>query len=153
VTGVMNWNRRAVGRRIKMHVGVTYESNMEDIRHALADIREMLSKHPGIADPRDKHGRKLKRYRFASQEDTQGIKSTQLVFLDRYSDFSIDILIYCFSKTVNWAEWLEVKEDVLFRIAEILANNNLEFAYPTEVNIIRRDASPAAGNDAVGLPV
>ncbi len=148
VSGVMNWNRRAVGRRIKMYVGVTYDSRMEDIRQAVADIREMLSNHPGIADPREKHGRRQIRYRFASQEDTQGIKSTQLVYLDRYSDFSIDIMIYCFSKTVNWAEWLEVKEDVLYRIAEILAKNNLEFAYPTEVNIIRRDRSIAAGNDS-----
>ena len=149
VSGVMNWNRRAVGRRIKMHVGVTYESRMEDIRQAVADIREMLRNHPGIADPREKHGRKQKRYRFTSQEDTMGIKSTQLVFLDRYGDFSIDILIYCFSKTVSWAEWLEVKEDVLFQIAEILEKNNLEFAYPTEVNIIRQDKSTPGGDDFI----
>lgn len=149
VSGVMNWNRRAVGRRIKMHVGVTYESRMEDIRQAVADIREMLRNHPGIADPREKHGRKQKRYRFTSQEDTMGIKSTQLVFLDRYGDFSIDILIYCFSKTVSWAEWLEVKEDVLFQIAEILEKNNLEFAYPTEVNIIRQDKSKPGGDDFI----
>ena len=78
-----------------------------------------------------------------------GIKSTQLVFLDRYGDFSIDILIYCFSKTVSWAEWLEVKEDVLFQIAEILEKNNLEFAYPTEVNIIRQDKSKPGGDDFI----
>jgi MscS family membrane protein len=57
--------------------------------------------------------------------------------MDRYNDFSIDILIYCFSKTVDWAKWLAVKEDVLFKIAAILKNNHLEFAYPTEVRIHR----------------
>ena len=76
-----------------------------------------------------------------SQEDAHGIKSTQLVFMDRYNDFSIDILIYCFAKTVDWAEWLAVKEDVLFKIAEILKKNNLEFAYPTEVRINRAENS------------
>jgi len=59
--------------------------------------------------------------------------------LDKYNDFSIDILIYCFSKTVDWAEWLEVKEDVLFKISDILEKNNLSFAYPTNVQINRDD--------------
>jgi len=133
VSSVKNWNRRAVGRRIKMYIGVTYESNMNDIRNALGDIREMLKQHPGIANPSQKNELKRRHFRLSSREDAQGIKTTQLVFLDRYNDFSIDILIYCFSKSVNWAEWLEVKEDVLFKLDEILKNNHLEFAYPTQV--------------------
>jgi MscS family membrane protein len=51
--------------------------------------------------------------------------------MDEFADSSINILVYCFSRTVDWAEWLEVKEDVMFKIAEILNKNNLEFAYPT----------------------
>jgi MscS family membrane protein len=138
VSCVKNWNRRAVGRRIKMYIGITYESDMNDIRQALTDIREMLQNHSDIANPRSTTtGRKRRNFRFSSQADTQGIKNTQLVFMDKYSDFSIDILVYCFSKTVNWREWLMVKEDVLFKIADILRKNNLEFAYPTEVRINR----------------
>jgi MscS family membrane protein len=137
VSSVMNWNRRAVGRRIKMHIGVTYESNMDDLRQGLEDIRTMLREHPDIANPKHKHNNRKRSFKFASQEDTHGIKSTQLVFMDRYNDFSIDILIYCFARTVNWEEWLAVKEDVLFKIAEILKKNNLEFAYPTQVRIHR----------------
>ena len=139
VSSVMNWNRRAVGRRIKMHVGVTYESDMDDLRQAIADIREMLKKHPDIANPKHKLSNKKRYFKFTSQEDTHGIKSTQLVFMDRYNDFSIDILIYCFARTVQWDEWLAVKEDVLFKIAEILKKNNLEFAYPTQVRIYRSE--------------
>jgi len=139
VSSVMNWNRRAVGRRIKMHIGVTYESNMDDIRQALDDIRNMLKSHPGIANPKHKVANKKRSFKFTSQADTHGIKSTQLVFMDRYGDFSIDILIYCFARTVDWVEWLEVKEDVLFKIAVILENNNLEFAYPTQVRIHRSE--------------
>lgn len=142
VSSVINWNRRALGRRIKMYVGVTYESNMEDIRSALDDLRTMLQEHPGIANPKQKIGSYKRQFRFSSHEDTQGIKSTQLVYMDRYNDYSIDILIYCFSRTVNWAEWLEVKEDVMFKIAEILKKNNLEFAYPTQVRIFK-DENPS----------
>ena len=138
VSSVRNMDRRLVGRRIKMYIGVTYESNMKDIRKALDDIREMLKTHPDIANPREQHrDSRKKKLKLSSHEDSAGIKSTQLVFMDRYNDFSIDILIYCFSKTTDWAQWLSVKEDVLFKIAEILHNNHLEFAYPTQVRIHR----------------
>ncbi len=140
VSSVKNWNRRAIGRRIKMYVGVTYESDMNDIRQAVEDIRTMLIEHPDIANPKEQFvGDKRKQFRLTSREDMQGIKSTLLVFVDRYNEFSIDILIYCFSRTVNWAEWLAVKEDVLYKIADILKQNNLEFAYPTAVRIFRPD--------------
>jgi len=137
---VLNWNRRSVGRRIKMHIGVTYESNMDDIHNALTDIKKMLSDHPDIANPKKNYSSDHRmRNKFLSREALQGIKTTQLVFLDRYSDFSIDILIYCFSTTVNWDQWLEVKQDVLFKIADILEHNNLSFAYPTHVQINRNE--------------
>jgi len=136
---VLNWNRRSVGRRIKMHVGVTYESNIDDIRQAVTDIKQMLEDHKGIASPKEKHISHKARNNYLKQEDLHGVKSTQLVFLDRYSDFSIDILVYCFSKTVDWGEWLTVKEDVLFKIADILEKNNLSFAYPTNVQINRNE--------------
>ncbi len=153
-SNVMNWNRRAVGRRIKLYVGVTYESNMGDLRQALEDIRSMLREHSDIANPSQKHTSNKRKFRFSSHEDTQGIKSTQLVFMDRYNDFSIDILIYCFSKTVNWAEWLSVKEDVLFKIAEILKNNHLEFAYPTAVRVYRSQPQEGVGVEPfLGDPV
>lgn len=137
ISSVKNWNRRAVGRRIKMYVGVTYESNMDDLRRAVDEIRAMLRDHPEIANPKHKHARKTRGFKFISKEDMQGIKSTQLVFVDRYSDFSIDILIYCFTKSVKWVEWLAIKEDVLYKIADILERNQLEFAYPTQVRIHR----------------
>ncbi len=141
VSSVKNWSRRSVGRRIKMYIGITYESDMKDIRQALNDIREMLQNHEGVANSKSPMQSKKKRsFLFSSQEDTQGIKNTQLVFMDKYNDFSIDILIYCFSKTVNWKEWLTVKEDILFKVAAILQKNNLEFAYPTEVRINRSES-------------
>jgi len=149
VSSVKNWNRRAVGRRIKMYIGVTYESDMNDIRQALEDIRSLLREHPGIANPKQKNIVKRRHFKLSSQEDSQGIKTTQLVFLDRFNDFSIDILIYCFSRSVNWAEWLAVKEDILFKLDEILKKNNLEFAYPTQVWIQKTpDADKLATIDA-----
>ena len=129
---IKNWNKRKLGRRIKMSLGIKYDSKSSDIKNAVEQIREMLIHHPGIAttdtkiDVNNKHGAKM-----ISREDSHGIKKTLLVYLDSFNDSSINILVYCFSKTVNWAEWLEVKEDVMHKMMEIFEKNNLEFAFPS----------------------
>jgi len=130
-TGVKNWTRRRIGRRIKMKIGVTYESDFTDIKQAIEEIRSMLKKHPGIANEHTSFLNSDRRARLVSVEDFKGIKRTTLVYMDEFADSSINILLYCFSRTVAWNEWLEVKEDIMYKIADILAKNNLEFAYPT----------------------
>ena len=130
-SGIKNWSRRSIGRRIKMKLSLTYESDFGDIREAILNIREMLKEHKGIANQRTEYIDEYRQDRLVSSEDFQGVKRTTLVYMDTFSDSSIDILVYCFSQTVLWDEWLEVKEDVMFKIANILEKNNLEFAYPT----------------------
>jgi MscS family membrane protein len=44
----------------------------------------------------------------------------------------MDILVYAFSNTVNWQEWLEIKQDIIFKIWEILEAHDLEFAFPSQ---------------------
>lgn len=129
---IKNWSRRVVGRRIKMHIGVTYDSNREDLKKAVQEIKRMLEEHPGIANDRKIKYDKRKQSKLIKIEDKYGIKNTLLVYFDQFSASSIDILIYAFSNSVNWAEWLKVKEDVLYKIWEIIERNNLEFAFPTQ---------------------
>jgi len=137
-TPIKNWNKRVVGRRIKMHIGLTYSSNMQDVKNAIQDITTMLKNHKNIATA-DKIDYKSsisndykKEQRLLSIDDKYGIKSTLLVYLDKMSDSSIDILVYAFTNTVEWQEWLEVKEDILFQIWDIVEKNNLEFAFPSQ---------------------
>jgi len=129
--GVKNWSRRSVGRRIKMDIGVTYQSDFSDIKQAIVDIREMLKEHEGIANERTSFQNAYRQSKLVSAEDFKGVKRTTLVYMDSYGASSINILVYCFSRTVDWAEWLEVKEDVMYKIAEIVEKNHLDFAYPT----------------------
>jgi len=130
-TGIKNWSRRTLGRRIKMKLGVTYESDMEDIKKALVSIREMLHDHPDIVTEKTEYSNSGRQMKLVSKEDLKGIKRMIMVNLDEFNSSSIDILVYCFSRSVVWKEWQEVKEDVMFKIADILKENNLEFAYPT----------------------
>ena len=129
---VKNWDKRILGRRIKMHIGVKYDSSSADIKNAIAEIRDMLDKHPGIATKNTKYSHRHRRSaKLVSKDDLEGVKNNLLVYLDNFGDSSINILIYCFTKSIKWAVWLETKEDVMHQIMEILERNNLEFAFPS----------------------
>ena len=118
-----------------MKLGVKYDSKREDIKNAIVEIREMLAGHPDIAtkDTQYEHitRRSGKVAKLVSKDDLEGIKRTLLVYLDEFSDSSINILVYCFSKSVMWEDWLRTKQDVMENIMEILEKNNLEFAFPS----------------------
>ncbi len=128
--GIKNWSRRSIGRRIKMIIGVTYESDFENIKKAIEEIRTMLREHPGIANERTQFQSFYRQPKLISAEDFKGVKRTTLVYMDEFADSSINILIYCFSRSVVWQEWLSVKEDVMYKVAEILKKYDLDFAYP-----------------------
>jgi len=131
---VKNYNRRSLGRRIKMSIGIKYDSKPDDIRNVIDQIYNTLDKHPAIATENTEFIHKDTQYRariVRSKDDEKGVKKTLLVYLDEFSDSSINILVYCFSKTVQWKEWLEVKQDIMFEIMEILKVNNIEFAFPS----------------------
>ena len=136
-TPLKNWTRRTIGRRIKMHIGVTYSAKKENLQAAISDIQEMLQNHPDIitrtkVDYRSIRRRYKEAGKFVELEDKLGIKTTLLVYLDSFSSSSIDILIYTFSKSVKWEEWLEVKQDIMFTMMEILSKHGLEFAFPSQ---------------------
>jgi MscS family membrane protein len=126
---ILNWSKRMIGRRINMSVGITYGSKMSDIENLVLDIRNMLHEHSSIASTKlnvDKKPYLLKR------EDLVGIKNTTLVYIDEYASSSINILVYCFSRSPDWEDWLETKQDVIVRISQLVKKNNCSFAFPTQ---------------------
>ena len=130
---IKNWNKRKLGRRIKMSLGVKYDSKKENIVSAIEEIREMLVLHPDIASKNTKYEYRDSRRstKLVSREDLQGIKKTLLVYLDSFDASSINILVYCFSKSVDWEDWLKTKQDVMEKIMDIFEKNSLEFAFPS----------------------
>jgi MscS family membrane protein len=135
---ILNWSKRVIGRRIKMSVGITYNSKMSDIENLVIDIREMLLEHPQIASSKlniDKKPYLLKK------EDLIGIKNTTLVYIDEYANSSINILVYCFSRSPDWEDWLVTKQDVIVKISELVAKNNCSFAFPTQTLYIEKEES------------
>ncbi len=102
-------------RRIKMSVGVTYATSPQQMRQAVADIRQMLRDHPAI---------------------------DQEFFLVNFTDFgasSLDIMVYCFTSSTIWTEYLTAREDVCLRIMEILETLGLEIAFPSRTIYLQEE--------------
>ncbi len=116
---------RMTHRRIYEYVGLRY-SDMGKLPAVLADVRQMLTDHPGI-------------------DSTQA----QLVAFDRYGGSAIEFYIYCMTSTTGWQESVEIKEDVLLKVADIVQRHGADFAFPTTtVHIDSMPPGPAAPEPA-----
>ena len=134
---IKNWNRRKVGRIIKITVGLSYSSTAEQIKNCVNDIEAMLLNHPDIAQPKDNalNQNNLKMFykqNMVSVDDLAGYKNTLYVSLNEFSDSSIDIYIECFTKTIKRDEYYRVKQDIMIKIMEIVERYDTEFAFPSQ---------------------
>jgi MscS family membrane protein len=111
---IENFSRRDI-RRIKIYIGLVYDTDMKQLQAIIKDIKEMLKNHSGI-----------------DQDELT------LVNFDKFSDSSKDILIYTFTNTANWRRYLEIKEDIFYKIESIVKSHGSDFAYPTSSIIIEK---------------
>ena len=137
-TFIKNYSKRRIGRRIKMSLGITYESHMNDIINLKDDIYDMLINHEDIASEKNIISSRSKKFEAIKREDLQGVKRTLLVFIDEYDNSSINILVYCFAKSPKWEDWLAVKEDVLIKIHALVEKHNCSFAYPSQTLFLKK---------------
>ncbi|EGL83906.1 MscS Mechanosensitive ion channel [Caldalkalibacillus thermarum TA2.A1] len=103
---ITNWTRMG-RRRITFHLGVMYNTPREKLKRCVDRIRDMLENHPEIS------------------------KETLFVHFDRFNDSSLDIFLYFFTKTTVWGEWLQIKEEINFKIMEILEEEGVSIAFPS----------------------
>lgn len=104
---ITNWSKMG-RRRIKTRLGLTYSTTKEQMQNILEGLRAMLKNHPDIHD------------------------DTIMVRFDEFGDSSLSIFCYFFTTTTNWAKFLETKEDVNFKIMEIVEKNGSSFAFPSQ---------------------
>lgn len=98
---------RMTHRRINEIVGVRYD-DVAVVAPLVADIKTMLQEHPGI-------------------DHTQ----TLIVNFVQFAASSLDIMVYTFTHTTNWVEFHAVKQDVMLKIADLVARHGAEIAFPT----------------------
>lgn len=56
-------------------------------------------------------------------------RQTLLVYFNQFADFLLNIMVYCFTKTTVWAEWLAAQQDVYLKIIDIVQLHGADFAF------------------------
>lgn len=97
-------------RRIYWMIGLEYRTTL----HALRRIRDRIENHL------------LENDNFARPPEVP-----LFVRIDRFSDSSIDLMVYCFTRTTLWGEWLAAKEHLAFVIKAIVEEEGAGFAFPS----------------------
>lgn len=103
---ITNWSKMGK-RQVTFKLGVQYDTSRTSLERVVRRMENMLRNHEAI-----------------DQE-------TILVRFDSFGASSLDIFLYFFTKSVMWGEYLEVKEDINFKIMEILEEEDVIVAFPT----------------------
>ncbi|MED5525681.1 MAG: mechanosensitive ion channel family protein [Pseudomonadota bacterium] len=99
---------RMLNRRINETIGIRYE-DADKMGDVVAKVKDMLENHPDI----DQH-------------------KTLMVNFNAFGPSSLDFFIYTFTKTTVWAEYHQVKQDVMLKIIHIIHELGADCAFPTQ---------------------
>ena len=108
-SAVLNFSHRKY-RRIKWNIGLTYETSIEQLKKICSEIEKHIKNNNN----------------FIVNDNYQ-----LFVRVDKFNDSSIDILIYTFTKTNDWSEYLSIKEELAYNIKSIVKLNHSSFAFPS----------------------
>lgn len=111
---------RMRNRRIYETIGVRYD-DMANLDAIVQDVRSMLEKHEDITTER-----------------------TLIVNFNSFGDSALEFFVYTFTRTTDWVLYHQIKQDVLLRIGQIIAEHGAEIAFPTST--IHLQAEPAVVN-------
>ncbi|MFC0225564.1 mechanosensitive ion channel family protein [Serratia aquatilis] len=98
---------RMANRRIETSIGLRYEDSSK-IGAITRDIRAMLKADENI-----------------------DLNKSLLVYFNMFGDSSLNIMIYCFTKTTVWSDWLAVQQEVYLKIIDIVHQHGADFAFPS----------------------
>lgn len=120
---------RMTHRRIYWVINVEYRTTVDQLRTIRNGIEE---------------------YVLGSEDFAHPPEVPTFVRIDRFSDSSIDIMLYCFTRTTLWGEWLEIKEQLAYCIKEIVEGAGAGFAFPSQSIYV--EALPGEGAEVFVPP-
>lgn len=104
---INNWSRMHK-RRIKLTLGVTYDSRAEQIQAAVAAVREVL------------------------RSDERVAQDFMLVNFNNFGASSLEIFVYAFTSTTRWDEYMQIREELLLEFMRRFEALGLKFAFPSQ---------------------
>ncbi|CAM3407481.1 mechanosensitive ion channel family protein [Pontibacter korlensis] len=104
-------------RRARFDINLTYDTSSEQIRAITRDIQNYVDQHP------------------RTNEDGR------IRFLN-LGPHSKDVMVQYFVDTMDWNEFIDIKEEINYKIVEIVEKHGAEFAFPTQTIHLQK---PRAG--------
>jgi MscS family membrane protein len=118
-----NYSRRR-RRLYQTTIGLRYETTEEQLRSVIAGLDAMLRDHPRV------------------------LQDKLHVRFDDFGASSLDVAIFAYVSATEWLPYLEVREDINFRIMTIVEAAGTGFAFPSQTSYLAFDptlvAKPAA---------
>jgi MscS family membrane protein len=96
-------------------ISLRYETSADQLRYVIARIREMLYRHPKVES------------------------ETLRVRFIRLGQSSLDVEIFAYIVTPDYAEFLSIQEDLLLRIMDLVEQAGTRFAFPSQTTYVGRD--------------
>ncbi|UTW51371.1 mechanosensitive ion channel family protein [bacterium SCSIO 12827] len=137
-TAVINFTAMT-HRRIKWLIGVEYRTSVDQLRQIRDQIAAYIDETPDFAPKTD---------------------VSTFVRIDSFGDSSINIMVYCFTLTTKWGEYLEIKERLAYKVMDIVHGAGAAFAFPSQSiyveslpgddapEIFQPPTGPTSGGDA-----
>jgi MscS family membrane protein len=99
----------------RMRLGLRYETTPDQLRCILADMRALFIAHPMVS-PDPARAR-----------------------LFECGESALDIEMFAYIRANDWNSYLAIREDLLLRILDIVADNGTAIAFPSRTLYLRRD--------------
>jgi MscS family membrane protein len=120
--GVINYSARKK-RRIEFYLGVIYGTSVNKIKEVLEGIKKII------------------------EEDDRFDHSFYMVKFTDFGAYSLNIYIYCFTKTTVWADFLTVRGEFNLKIMQLLEELGVEIAFPSQTLYLNKTPSLNMGTD------
>lgn len=106
IDGVLENLTRRNYRRVKFNIGIVYETESEMIKKIIADLNAFLLQNPHTSDG--------------------------VVTFDSFADSALNIQVLYLVQNIDFNDYLKIKEEVNYKIIDIVHQYGSDFAYPTQ---------------------
>ena len=94
-------------RRVDFMIGLIYGTKLNDMQNIINEVQTLIDNHPQTSD------------------------TDNIVRFFEFADSSLNIRVIYFVNTMDWNIFLDVKQEINFKIMEIVEKNNTSFAFPS----------------------
>ena len=103
-------------RLLRTTLQLRYDTTMDQLRHLLTELRKLLVGHPMVTP------------------------TPARVRLVDFGDYSLNVELFAYLRCQDQNVYLAAREDILFRVADMIRQSGTDFAYPTQTLRLGRDA-------------